>query len=84
MGGVSNMSYESIPSCDWSVDQVVSWLQSSGLGSCASHFKAASITGARLLNLDARDLKMLAENPEDRNKIKKKVRLHSVYELGNC
>eukprot|EP01137_Pigoraptor_chileana_P025299 Opistho-2@94586 len=41
----------------WSIDQVTGWLASVGLGDHTAAFKAANITGEKLLDLEMSDLK---------------------------
>jgi len=66
--------WQTAPVTDWTKEQVCQWLVVQGLEGCVGKFQSGGITGPRLLNLDARDLKNLALTSEEKNKIKRKVK----------
>lgn len=68
-----NLHHLSLLTCACWPLQVSQWLVVQGLEGCVGKFQELAITGPRLLNLDARDLKNLGLATEDKNKIKRKV-----------
>uniref|UniRef100_A0A0P4VYI6 SAM domain-containing protein n=2 Tax=Scylla TaxID=6760 RepID=A0A0P4VYI6_SCYOL len=66
--------WQTAPVVDWTKEQVSQWLVVQGLEGCVAKFQDMAITGPRLLNLDARDLKNLGLPTDDKNKIKRKVK----------
>jgi len=47
---------DSVPAKDWTLDKVMDWLTSTGLGHISKNFEEHRITGDILLELDAADL----------------------------
>ncbi|XP_063612256.1 neurabin-1-like isoform X2 [Penaeus indicus] len=66
--------WQTTPVVDWSKEQVNQWLIVQGLEGCVGRFQEIGITGPRLLNLDVRDLKALGLAPDDKSKLKRKVK----------
>lgn len=50
------LTFDPVPAKDWSVDKVLNWLTSTGLGHISKNFEEHRITGDVLLELDAADL----------------------------
>ncbi|XP_066987190.1 uncharacterized protein [Macrobrachium rosenbergii] len=66
--------WQTAPVIDWTKEQVSQWLVVQGLESCVSRFQEIGMTGPRLLNLDIRDLKSLGLPPDEKSKLKRKVK----------
>ncbi|XP_047481473.1 sterile alpha motif domain-containing protein 14-like, partial [Penaeus chinensis] len=66
--------WQTTPVVDWSKEQVNQWLIVQGLEGCVGRFQEIGITGPRLLNLDVRDLKALGLAPDDKSRLKRKVK----------
>ncbi|XP_064099799.1 uncharacterized protein LOC135210852 isoform X4 [Macrobrachium nipponense] len=66
--------WQTAPVIDWTKEQVSQWLVVQGLESCVSRFQEIGMTGPRLLNLDIRDLKSLGVPPDEKSKLKRKVK----------